>query len=104
MRTWIEDAVLKLVYGPLPHVLWLDAWVDSYYPGLPFFAESISVEYGRFNTLTGREGPRLNSRQFVLSRKPPNCPAQWFAEEGFAGRRCRTRSGFQGTLQRKSVI
>ena len=99
MRTWIEDAALKLVYGPLPHVLWLDAWVDSYYPGLPFFAESISVEYGRFNTLTGREGPRLNSRQFVLGRKPPNCPAQWFAEGIFPGRRSRTRSGFQGTLQ-----
>lgn len=99
MRTWIEDAVLKLVYGPLPHVLWLDAWVDAYHPGLPFFADSISVEYGRFNTLTGREGPRLNFRQFMLGRKPPNCPAQGFAEGMLPGGRRRTRSGFQSTLR-----
>ena len=99
MRSWIENAVLKLVYGPLPHVLWLDAWVDSYHPGLPFFADSISVEYGPFDTGSGREGPRWNFKQFVLGRKPPNCPATGFAEGIFPGSARRSRSGFQSTLQ-----
>jgi hypothetical protein len=99
MRSWIEDPVLKLVYGPWPHVLWLDAWVDSYYPGLPYFAESISVEYGLFDTGSGREEPRWNFKQFVLGRKPPNCPATVFPEGIAFGRAPRTRSGFQSTLQ-----
>jgi hypothetical protein len=97
MRSWIEDAVLKLVYGPFPHVLWLNAWVDSYYPGLPFFADSISVEYGPYLP-PGIEGPRWNFRQFVLKRTPPNCPAYTLAQIPWrlAGP---SSSGFQSTLQ-----
>jgi hypothetical protein len=84
MWSWIESVVLKLIYGPFPHVLWYDAWVDSYYPGLPFFAQSISIEYGRYLPVgsLGTEGPRLNFKQFASSRKPPLCPAYGFAEGG----------------------
>ena len=100
MRSWIEDAVLKLVYGPLPHVLWLNAWVDSYHPGLEFFADSISVEYGRFDTRSGTELPRWNFKQFVLSRKPPYCPADGFAGGVFPWIATgASSSGFQSTIQ-----
>ncbi len=71
MRSWLEDAALKLVWGPLPHVLWMDVWVDSYYPGLDFFADSITIEYGPFRTATGTEGSPWNRKQFVDKRKPP---------------------------------
>jgi hypothetical protein len=86
MWSWIENVVLKLIYGPFPHVLWYNAWVDSYYPGLPFFAESISIEYGPYVPLSsmgfGVEGPRWNFKQFASSRTAPLCPAGGFAEGG----------------------
>ena len=99
MRSWIEDPVLKLVYGPLPLVLWMNAWVDSYYPGLPFFADSISVEYGPYDTSSGTEGPRWNFKQFILGRKPPNCPAGGFAGGVPPWMAAASTSGFQSTLQ-----
>jgi hypothetical protein len=77
MSSWIESVVLDLLYGPYPHVLWLKVWVDAYYPGLDYFADSISIEYGRYDTKTGAEGPALNKGQFLLKegRKAPACPA-----------------------------
>jgi hypothetical protein len=99
MLSWIEAVVLKLVYGPLPQVLWYDAWVDSYHPGLPFFADSISVEYGPYDTRMGREGPRWNSKQFVLSKKPPNCPTPAPLLLAPPGRKRGLESGFQSTLE-----
>jgi hypothetical protein len=93
MRSWIEDAALKLVYGPLPHVLWMDVWVDSYHRGLDFFAESINVEYGPFRTSTGTEGAAWNRKQFADPRKPPPCPAVPRPPPGIRG-----TSGFQSTV------
>jgi uncharacterized protein DUF4157 len=105
MSSWIEQVVLDLVYGPRgarawwPHVLWYHAWVDSYYPGLPFFADSISVEYGPFDTRSGTEGPRWNFGQFTLGHKPPYCPAGGFAGGVFPWMASASASGFQSTLQ-----
>jgi hypothetical protein len=75
MRSWLEDAALKLVYGPLPQVLWMSVWVDSYVPGTDFFANAITIEYGPFRTATGAEGSAWNSRQFVDPKMPPHCPS-----------------------------
>jgi hypothetical protein len=75
----------------------MDAWVDSYYPGLPFFADSISVEYGPYDTRSGTEGPRWN--QFILGRKPPYCPAGGFAGGVPPWMAAASTAGFQSTLQ-----
>lgn len=75
MNSWIEKVILDLLYGPYPHVLWLRAWVDSYHPGLPFFADAISIHYGPYDTKSGKEGPTWNKGQFTIKkdRKPPAC-------------------------------
>jgi hypothetical protein len=100
MWSWIENVVLNLVYGPYPHVLWLRAGVDSYYPGLEFFADSISIEYGRFDTDSGTEGPRLNGGQFVREKKPPHCPSAVYLGTPVGGLTPGTLSAwFQSTLQ-----
>jgi hypothetical protein len=80
MRSWVEGPVLRLIYGPYSHVLWYHVWVDSYYPGLEFFADSVSAEYGLYDRRTGMEGPPLvPSQQFTLKRTPPPCTATGFA-------------------------
>jgi hypothetical protein len=98
MRSWTEDAVLKLVYGPLPHVLWMDIWVDSYHPGLDFFADSISIEYGPFRTDTGTEGSAWGRKQFVDPTPPPPCPSAGVAGTPGVGRAALGTFGFQSTL------
>jgi hypothetical protein len=77
MNSWIEQVVLKLVYGPYPHVIWYSAWVDSYHPGLPYFADSISVAYGPYDTKSKTELPAWKTQQFLMkdTRTPPHCPA-----------------------------
>ncbi len=102
MRSWIEDSALKLVHGPLPHVLWMDVVVDSYHPGLEFFAESISVEYGPYRTSTGREGSPWKRKQFFDLKKPPHCPSYGLWPEGavppWVGGSALNTFGFQSTL------
>jgi hypothetical protein len=75
MNRGAEQAALKRVYGPGNEVLWYDSRVDSYVPGLDFFAQSITVSFGSFDTSTGTEGPViLPPTTFGLKHTPPNCP------------------------------
>jgi hypothetical protein len=105
MYSWVEEGALDLVYGRPSGVLWYQAVVDSYHPGLDFFAESISAEYGLFNTKTGSEGPRLSYEQFPkegAGKQPPYCPARGFAP-GFVpysrGWRPDVTPGFESTIK-----
>jgi hypothetical protein len=75
MRSGVEGEILTRVHNK-NEVLWYESTVDSYVAGLDFFAESISIKFGLFNTDTGTEGPVIDNRgPFVLKRRPPNCPA-----------------------------
>jgi len=69
-----EDPALDRVYGPDYEVLWYESRVSSYAPGLDFFAQTITVDFGSFDTITRTEGPRLGGGTFNLRRPPPNCP------------------------------
>lgn len=71
-----ERGIINLVYGNRA-VLWYESKVDSYDPGLDYFAQSITVDAGVYNLVTGRDGVRFPSfpRSFRLVRTPPNCPA-----------------------------
>jgi hypothetical protein len=73
MRVNAEGPAIARVYGG-SDVLWYESTVDSYYPGLEYFGQSITVNYGRYNTTTGTEGPREGGGTFSLKRTPPNCP------------------------------
>jgi hypothetical protein len=48
-----EDLALDRVYPPGNEVLWYDSRVDSYVHGLDFFAQSVTVDFGSFDTNTG---------------------------------------------------
>jgi hypothetical protein len=74
MSSGAERPALDRVYDH-SEVLWYDSRVDSYVSGLDFFAQSITVDFGSFNTDTGTEGPRLGGGTFTLKKTPPNCPA-----------------------------
>jgi hypothetical protein len=74
MRNGAEGPALDRVYDS-GEALWYDSRVDSYVPGLEFFAESITVDFGSFDTDTNTEGPRLGGGTFTRKRPPPPCPA-----------------------------
>lgn len=75
MRTGAEGPALDIVYGTGNRAIWYDSRVDSYVPGLEFFAESITVDFGSFDTATNTEGPRIGGGTFTRKRTPPNCPS-----------------------------
>ena len=77
-----EKFALDRVYGAGSEVLWYDSRVDSYVSGLDFFAQSITVDFGSFDTAAGTEGPRLGGGTFTLRKTPPNCPATLSAGGG----------------------
>jgi hypothetical protein len=74
MRNGAEGPALDRVYDS-GEALWYDSRVDSYVPGLDFFAESITINFGSFDTSTNTEGPRLGGGTFTRKRTPPPCPA-----------------------------
>lgn len=74
MSSRAERPALDRVHGPTEEVLWYESTVDSYAPGRDFFGQSITVNFGSFDTNTGTEGPRLGGGTFTLRRTPPNCP------------------------------
>lgn len=76
MRAGAEGPAINRVWGN-NEVLWYDSKVDSYAPGLDYFAQSITVRFGAFDTTTGMEGPQLGGGTFTLSRTPPYCPATY---------------------------
>jgi len=69
-----EQDALNRVYGPDNEVLWYETRVNSYVPGQDFFAQSLTVDYGSYDTNTRTEGPRLGGGTFSLRHPPPNCP------------------------------
>ena len=58
----------------LNQVLWYQVNVDSYFPGNEFFAKSISVHYGLYNTDVGGPVSSLGGKTFVETDTPPACP------------------------------
>jgi hypothetical protein len=76
MRTRVEGPVLNRVYGG-NQVLWYESKVNSYVPGLDYFAQSMTVDFGSFNPKTGTEGPSLigGPVPFPLEQPAPNCPS-----------------------------
>ena len=74
MRRGAEAPAIGLVWGA-SQALWYESKVDAYSPGLDYFGQSITVDYGAYNTATSTEGPRLGGGTFTLKRTPPNCPA-----------------------------
>lgn len=73
MRAGAEDPAIDRVHLN-NEVLWYESTVDSYVPGLDYFAQSITVNFGRYDTTTHTEGPRLGGGTFPLGTTPPNCP------------------------------
>ena len=84
MRIGAEGPALGFVYG-LRQALWYESRVDSYVPGLDFFAQSITVDFGLYDTTTRSEGPRIGGGTFSLARTPPNCPANLGGGAGPSG-------------------
>jgi hypothetical protein len=74
MRSGAEGPAINRVWGN-NEVLWYESKVDTYAPGLDYFAQSLTVRFGSFDTTTGMEGPQLGRGTFTLSRTPPYCPA-----------------------------
>lgn len=88
MRAGAEGPAISHVYGK-KEVLWYDSKVDSYVRGLDAFAQSITVDFGHYNPITGIEGPSLlgGAQRFDLKYSPPNCPttsSAWLPEPGGA--------------------
>ena len=73
MRIGAEGPAIGLVYGG-NRVLWYESTATHQPTPLDFFAQSITVNFGAFNTATGTEGPRIGGGTFNLTRTPPNCP------------------------------
>jgi hypothetical protein len=74
MNTGAEIPAINRIYGN-DEVLWYEATVDSYYPGLDYFANSITVRYGAYDPATATRGPALGGDRFDRVREPPFCPA-----------------------------
>ncbi len=103
MRTLAEGPVLNMVYGD-DAVLWYDVVVDAYTPGLPFFADALTVEFGFYEPLTHTEGPKMFSYPFTLSRNPPYCPAMGLAGAVFPWSAHPSTFGFQSSFEVCSVL
>lgn len=73
MRAQAEGPVIDRVHRR-NEVMWYRAKVDAYVPGLDYFAESITVDFGRYDTKTKTQGPREGGGTFKRVRTPPNCP------------------------------
>jgi hypothetical protein len=73
MQSGAEDPAITDVYVRNA-VLWYKSKVNSYVSGLDYFGQSITVDYGTYDTTTGTEGPRRGGGTFPLSLTPPHCP------------------------------
>jgi Domain of unknown function (DUF4157) len=69
-----ELPAIARVYGG-KQVLWYETKVDGYEPGNEFFARSVSVSYGLYDTGSNTEvQPPIFSGPFPRKRNPPLCP------------------------------
>src|SRR5262249_45170120 len=69
-----ELPAIAAVYGR-KEVLWYEAKVDKHQEGNEFFATSVTVSYGRYDTQNNSEvRPPIFSRPFRKVRKAPLCP------------------------------
>lgn len=73
MRVAAEDPVIGRVHLR-NEVMWYRSKVDSYVPGRESFAQSLTVDFGRFDTTTNTKGPREGGGTFTLGHQVPNCP------------------------------
>jgi hypothetical protein len=97
MRAKAEGPALNLVYGR-DAVLWYDVVVDAYAPGLPFFADALTIEFGLFDPLTNTEGPKVFSSPFATGREAPLCPATGLAGAVFPWSAHPSTFGFQSSI------
>jgi len=74
MRRGAEAQAIARVWGG-GEVMWYESRVDAYGPGLDFFAQTITVRYGHYDTASKSEGAQDGGGTFALSKTPPNCPA-----------------------------
>lgn len=80
MSRKVEDPVINRIHLK-NDVMWyrsqVTPYVDPSVPGLDYFAQSITVDYGTYDTNTGSKGPREGGDKFSLTpgRTPPTCPA-----------------------------
>src|SRR5260370_2206003 len=76
MSSRAESPIIDLVYGSRA-VLWYESKVDSYVPDLDYFAQSITVDAGFYDTIGKKDGFRLPGfpKRFEREKTPPHCPA-----------------------------